>query len=330
MTARDRRPLRVWIMAACMALVVASQFLMDDPYVSHILILSGIYGILAIGLNIVTGICGQINLGMAGFWAIGSYASALLCMRAGFGFWLAFVASIAISTVVGVIIGFPALKVRGGVYLVLITTSFAGIIQTILNQWVSLTNGPMGIVGIPVPSIFGHEIGSLREWLVLVYALTLLFALAAMRIEASKIGRSLIAVRESETSAQSLGINLAFYKVLAFALSAAFGGAAGSLYAHYMSTVSPDIYGMNTSVLVLMMIVVGGVGSIPGSLIGGIIVSILPEVLRSLGAMQMVVYALLIVLATIFLRKGIMGLGIDAAAFFRRTLPARRKDGSAR
>lgn len=309
---------------------VGSQFLIGDPYVSHVLILGGIYGLLAIGLNIVTGFCGQINLGMAGFYAIGSYTSAILSVRYGFGFWPAFLISILSSTLVGVVIGFPALKVRGGVYLVLITTSFAGIIQTVLNQWVGLTNGPMGIVGIPAPSIFKHQISTLQDWLVLVYALVLIAALAAIRIERSRIGRSLIAVRESETSAQSLGINLAFYKVLAFALSAAFAGAAGSLYAHYMTTISPDIYSFSTSVLVLMMIVVGGVGSIPGSIIGGIIVSVLPELLRPLNELQMIVYSLLIVLSTIYLRKGIMGLGIDTARFFRRTLSVRRNDEQAR
>lgn len=323
------RAIRVPILAACLVLLVASQFLLGDPYIAHILIVGGIYGILAIGLNIVTGICGQINLGMAGFYAIGSYTSALLSMKAGLGFWPSFAASIFLSAVVGVIIGMPALKVRGGVYLVLVTTSFAGIIQTILNQWVKLTNGPIGIVGIPSPSIFGYQITTLPAWLVFVYALAFVFAFIAMRIEGSKIGRSLVAVRESETSAQSLGINLAFYKVLAFALSAAFGGAAGSMYAHYMTTISPDIYGMNTSVMALTMIVVGGVGSIPGSIIGGIIVATLPELLRPLKDYQMIAYAFLIVVATIYLRKGVMGVGIDADAFFRRMLPTRGNNGNA-
>ncbi|QQO08610.1 branched-chain amino acid ABC transporter permease [Breznakiella homolactica] len=312
-------------LVAIVVIGLALLFLVGDPYVSHIIIIGGIYSFLAIGLNIVTGLCGQINLGMAGFYAIGSYTSAILSSRLGVSFWLAFPAAIVLSAVAGLIIGYPALKVRGGVYLVLVTTSFAGIIQTILTQWISLTKGPMGIVGIAAPSFFGKEIYSLQGWLILVYALVIVATILGERIEKSRVGRSLKAVRESDTSAQSLGINLAYYKILAFVLSAAFGGAGGSLYAHYMTTVSPDIYNMSLSVLVLTMIVVGGVGSIHGSLLGGVAVAVLPEILRPLGQFQMVVYSLLIVMATIFLKKGIIGLGMDAGNFFARTFGLRRK-----
>ena len=144
-----------------------------DPYMSHVLIIGGIYGFLAIGLNVVTGLCGQINLGMAGFYAIGSYTSALLSTKLGVHFLVAFPLSIVFAAIAGLIIGYPALKVRGGVYLVLITTSFASIIQTILTQWVSLTNGPMGVVGIESPSFLGLTIQALDSWLILTYFLLL-------------------------------------------------------------------------------------------------------------------------------------------------------------
>lgn len=308
--------------------LVMSVFLIGDPYVSHIMIIGGIYGFMAIGLNIVTGLCGQINLGMAGFYAIGSYTSALLAVKLGISFWISFPVAIVFSAVAGLLIGYPALKVRGGVYLVLITTSFASIIQTILTQWVSLTNGPMGVVGITPPSIFGFSIRRLNHWMVLVYLLLFVAMVLAMRIENSRIGRSLKAIRESDTSAQSLGINLSYYKILAFVISAAFGGAGGSLYAHYMTTVSPDIYNMSLSVLALTMIVIGGIGSIPGSILGGIIVAILPESLRFLGSWQMVIYSLLIVLATIFLKRGVLGAGMDAVHFFKKVLGGRREQNN--
>jgi len=287
------------------------------------MIIGGIYGFLAIGLNIITGLCGQINLGMAGFYAIGSYTSALLTSRLGMNFWLAFILSIFFAGVAGLIIGYPALKVRGGVYLVLITTSFASIIQTILTQWVSLTNGPMGVIGIEAPTVFGFEVISLNQWILFVAFLLFVAMVFAIRIEKSRIGRSLKAVRESDTSAQSLGVNISFYKILAFILSATFGGAGGSLYAHYMTTVSPDIYNMNLSVLALTMIVVGGVGSIPGSILGALIIAILPELFRFLGPWQMVVYSLLIVLFTIFLRRGILGVGLDSFKFLKKALVGR-------
>ncbi len=298
-----------------------------DPYMSHVLIIGGIYGFLAIGLNVVTGLCGQINLGMAGFYAIGSYTSALLSTKLGVHFLVAFPVSIVFAAIAGLIIGYPALKVRGGVYLVLITTSFASIIQTILTQWVSLTNGPMGVVGIESPSFLGLTIQSLDSWLILTYFLLLVAMIVGMNIEHSRIGRSLKAVRESDTAAQSLGVNLAYYKILAFVISAAFGGAGGSLYAYYMTTVSPDIYNMNLSVQTLTMIVIGGVGSIPGSILGGIIIAVLPEMLRFLGSLQMVVYALLIVMATILLRRGLLGTGVDAIRFFKKALKGGASNG---
>jgi len=311
-----------WIILAFPFIAIAT-LLVGDPYISHILIIGGIYGFLAIGLNIITGLCGQINLGMAGFYAIGSYSSALLTTKLGLNFWFAFIIAILFAGVAGLVIGYPALKVRGGVYLVLVTTSFASIIQTILTQWVKLTNGPMGVVGIGAPSIFGIKIVSLNQWIFFVAFLLLIAMILAMRIENSRVGRSLKAVRESDTSAQSLGVNISFYKIQAFIMSAAFGGAGGSLYAHYMTTISPDIYNMNLSVLALTMIVVGGVGSIPGSVLGALIIAILPELFRFMGIWQMAVYSLLIVLFTIFLPRGLIGGGIDSFLFFKTKLLGR-------
>ncbi len=306
------------VLPSILVLFVVVVFAFGNPYTLHIVIIGGIYSFLAIGLNVVTGLCGQINLGMAGFYAIGSYASALLATRMGLSFWVSFPLAIVISAIAGFVIGYPALKVRGGVYLVLVTTSFASLIQTIITQWVSLTNGPMGIIGIKGPSVFGFKIKKLNHWLILVYSLLLIALLIATRIEKSRIGRSFKAIRESDTSAQSLGINISYYKILAFVMSAAFGGAGGALYAHYMTTISPDIYTMSLSVLALTMIVIGGVGTIPGSVLGGVIVAVLPEMLRFLGSWQLVIWSLLTVSAAIFLKKGLLGAGLDAVQFFKK------------
>ena len=299
-----------------LAVIMVVPLVFTNPYFSHILILGGIYIILALGQNIVTGYCGQIHLGMAGFYAIGSYTSAILCTRLGVSFWLALPLSAAAAAIAGIVVGLPALKVRGGVYLVLVTVSFAGIIQVILNQWVSLTKGPMGIVGIPAPRIAGFEISSLVQWFYLTYFFVVLVTLFSTRLVHSRIGRSFVAVRESETSAQSIGINLAFYKVLAFLISAALAGLAGAIYAHYMTTISPDVYGFNLSVLVLMMIVFGGISSIPGSILGGVTLAIVPELLRAFGSFQMIVYGLGIILSTIFLPSGLLALGVNSIQFF--------------
>jgi branched-chain amino acid transport system permease protein len=174
----------------------------------------------------------------------------------------------------------------------------------------------MGIVGIPAPRIAGFEISSLVQWFYLTYFFVVLVTLFSTRLVHSRIGRSFVAVRESETSAQSIGINLAFYKVLAFLISAALAGLAGAIYAHYMTTISPDVYGFNLSVLVLMMIVVGGISSIPGSILGGVTLAIVPELLRAFGSFQMIVYGLGIILSTIFLPSGLLALGVNSIQFF--------------
>jgi branched-chain amino acid transport system permease protein len=296
--------------------VMAIPLFVQDPYYSHILILSGIYIILALGQNIITGYCGQLHLGMAGFYAIGSYTSAILTTRFSVSFWLALPVAALAAAAAGVFVCVPALKVRGAIYLVLVTVSFAGIIQVILNQWVSLTKGPMGIVGIPAPAIGGFTIATLTQWFYLTYALVLLVTFLTIRLVYSRIGRSIVALRESETSAQSIGINPAFYKGLAFVISSALAGVAGSIYAHYMTTISPDVYGFNLSVLVLMMIIIGGIASIPGSILGGVALAIVPELLRALGDFQMVAYGLGILLACVFLPRGLLTLGVNAIQFF--------------
>ncbi|MDI6871425.1 MAG: branched-chain amino acid ABC transporter permease [Bacillota bacterium] len=312
-----------------LAVIMVLPLAIHSPYYFHIMILSGIYSILAIGLNIITGYCGQINLGMAGFYAVGAYTSAILATRLGLSFWLTLPASALTAAIAGFVIGVPALKVKGGVYLVLVTVSFAGIVRVILNQWVSLTKGPMGIVGIPAPQVGKFTFFERVHWFYLVYAVVLLVTFLASRLVNSRIGRSFVALRESEVSAQSIGINPAFYKVLAFVYSAALAGVAGSLYAHYMTTVSPDVFDFNLSVLALMMIVVGGIGSIPGSILGGVALAIVPEWLRAFGSFQTIVYALGVILAVIFLPTGLLTLGVNATQFLASRLSRPRAEGRA-
>ena len=298
-----------------------------SPYYYHVMILSGIYVILAIGMNIITGYCGQINLGMAGFYAVGAYTSAILSTRLGLSFWLAVPLSAVTAALAGVVVGVPALKVRGGVYLVLVTVSFAGIVRVILNQWVSLTRGPMGIVGIPAPQVGQFVFFERLHWFYLTYTFVLVITFLATRLVNSRIGRSFVALRESEASAQSIGINPAFYKVLAMVCSAALAGVAGSLYAHYMTTVSPDVFDFNLSVLALMMIVVGGIGSIPGSILGGVALAIVPELLRAFENFQTIAYGLLVILAVIYLPTGLFTLGVNAVQFLITRFARPRAEG---
>jgi branched-chain amino acid transport system permease protein len=291
---------------------------LKNPYLLHILVLSGIYSILAIGLNILTGFCGQINLGIAGLYAIGAYTGALVNLHYGLSFWWAVAISVIFTGIVGLLIGFPALKVKGGVYLVLVTIGFAEIVKVILFQWSDLTRGPMGLVGITPPQ-FGKFVFALPEhW----YYLTLIFLgltmFTAERIVHSRIGRSFIAIRESDQAAQSMGINLTYYKMLAMGITGICAGLAGALYSFYMTTISPDIFNFNLSVQILMIIVVGGMANIKGSIVGALVMTVLPEWLRGFGQFQMILYALGVMLFIIFLPNGIFGMGLNLKEFLQR------------
>jgi len=301
---------KYFLIIMALFVIIISLFI-KDSYFYHILILGGIYSILAIGLNILTGYCGQINLGIAGFYAIGAYAGALGNLRLGLNFWWCILFAIVIAGIFGFLIGFPALKVKGGVYLVLVTFGFAQIVQVVLFQWISLTRGPMGLVGIESPQIGTFTFFLPQYWFYLIYAFTILVVFIARRIVDSRIGRSFIAIRESDSAAQSIGISLTFYKVLAMVITSVFAGVAGVLYAFYMSVVSPDAFDFNLSVLVLMMIVIGGLSSIPGCIFGALAMVIIPEFLRKYGQFQMVLYALGIILIVTYLPNGILGLGIS-------------------
>ena len=287
--------------------------IIPNPYIKHLLVMVAIYSIIALGMNLITGFAGQINLGMAGFVAIGAYTSAVLTVRGIMGFWGALIVALIFSGLVGLLVGLPALKVKGGVYLVLITSSLAGIVQVLANQLTSITRGPMGLVGIPAPRIGSLKIRGFSLWLITVYLAVLLVVILLDRVINSRVGRNLTAVRESDISASSVGINPTFYKLFAFILSAMLGGLAGALMAHYMTAISPDIFTFSFSMVCLVMIVIGGVASIPGSIIGAIFVTILPELLRGFGQYQLVIYSALLILAIVFLPYGLFQIGLNSS-----------------
>ena len=280
---------------------------MTNAYYMHLTYLILIYAIAASGLNVVTGYAGQLSLGHAAFFALGAYSSALLTLELHWSFPAAVLASAAVASMFGGLLGLPSLRLRGP-YLALVTAGFGEIIRITINNWEDLTQGSRGIQSIPPPSLFGSTLSSpLARYYLLAFVLLISIG-AIYRLRYSHLGRAWIAIRDNEPAAGSAGINTLAYKVLAFAVSAFFSGMAGSLYAHYLGYISPDTFTFAESVLFLSMVVVGGKGTVWGPIIGAAALTLVPDFLSFLEGFKMVFHGLLLVAAMMFLPGGLASL----------------------
>ncbi|MDD4564195.1 MAG: branched-chain amino acid ABC transporter permease [Eubacteriales bacterium] len=252
--------------------------------------------ILAVSLNLVTGFTGQFSLGHAGFMSIGAYVCAIISMRIGTvgGFLLGLLAGALAATVVGILIGIPTLRLKGD-YLAIATLGMAEIIRVVFLN-LEITNGAAGLNGIP----------RYANWLWL-YFFTVMAIVIINNFLKSSPGRACIAIREDEIAAESMGINTTKYKVIAFAVGAFFAGLAGGLYASYFYFLKPDLFGFMKSVDILVIVVLGGLGSLTGSVIAAILLGLITTFLQSFTAVRMIVYAVLLVVIMIFRPQGLMG-----------------------
>jgi len=273
-------------------------------YFLHVLILVAIYAILALSLNIIVGFAGLVSLGHAAFFGIGAYLSGLLMIK-GLGFVEAFLLSGFITAALGLCLALPALRVKDD-YLAIVTLGF-GIIITLVFLNLDITGGPDGLVGIPPVTLWGKPVYSKWAFLGLTTAILFVMILSAYTLKQSKIGRAWAAIRDNDVTAMFMGINIYSYKTLAFITSSFWAGLAGSLYAHYTAYINPHTFSMHTSIKILAMVVLGGIGSITGSLLGAAVLVILPEVLRPLADYQDIFYGALLVLLMVFRPQGIMG-----------------------
>lgn len=265
-----------------------------NQYMLRIGVYVCIYSILACSLNLISGVCGQVSMGHAAFYGIGAYASALAAIHFGINWVVCVIAAAIAAGVIGVLIGIPALKLSGG-YLVICTVGFGELVRLILLNWVSLTRGPMGLVNIPRPVLFGVTIKSGSQYMVVALTLFLLIYLILHNILNSKYGRNLKAIREDEIAAETMGIHVHREKVIAFSAAAAMAGAAGSLLAHYMLFISPTIFVGDFSTNILSMVVLGGMGFMPGSVIAAALLTVIPETLRGLDKYRMLIYGFLLI-----------------------------------
>ncbi len=266
----------------------------SNQYVLRVCVYIVIYSILACSLNLISGVGGQISMGHAAFYGIGAYASSLTAMKLGVPWIVSVIAAALIAGIVGALIGFPALKLQGG-YLVICTVGFGELVRLILLNWVSLTRGPMGITNIPRPVLFGITIKTGQQYLYMMITLFLIIYILLHNLIHSKFGRNLKAIREDEIAAEAMGIHVHREKVIAFSAAAALAGVAGSLLAHYMLFISPSIFIGDFSTTILSMVVLGGMGNMPGSVIAAALLTVIPEALRWLEKYSMLIYGFLLI-----------------------------------
>ncbi len=274
-----------------------------------------IYVMLGVGLNIMIGYVGLLDLGFVGFYAVGAYTCALLAspqLGLHLPFLLILPAAIVLGALAGVLLGIPVLRLRGD-YLAIVTLGFGEIIRIILNNLDSLTNGPQGISQIDHASLFGWSPNTPQAFFWLLLGITLLVIYVVYRLEHSILGKAWAAIREDQDAARSIGINTTSVKLWAFAISAAIGSLTGVLFATSQRYVSPDSFSLNESVLIVLMIVIGGVGNVLGVIVGTLILVLLPEVLRGFAEYRMLLLGLFMVVLVILRPQGLVSrrYGID-------------------
>ena len=305
--------------------ILLAPLAFSGNYLMNVLVFVGIHTLLAVALNLLLGYAGQISLGHAAFFGLGAYGSGILSTTYEWNPWLAM---LVVALVVGGLafaIGFPILKLKGH-YLAMATLGMGIIVYIVFNEWVAITGGPSGFSGIPNlelgPVVFDSDLKNYY----LVWTFVLGCVLLSVNLANSRIGRAFRAIHDAEVAARVMGVNARLLKVQVFALSAMICAIAGSLYAHVMTFVAPPSFGFNISVELLTMVVIGGLGSIYGSFLGALLLTMLPEFLRFMHDYDIVFYGGLLMVMTIFMPGGLVR-GIPD--LFRKITGLKNKKGGA-
>ena len=289
-----------------LAVILLLPFVLNNDYFLRVATVAGIYIILTLSLNLVTGFTGQFCLGWAAFYGIGAYTSALLAIKLNWSFWLGLPLGGALAALFGILLGIPTMRLRD-IYLAVTTLGFGEIIRLIMLNWTDLTRGAMGLPGIPAPTLFDISLDNQYFYYYLIVLLVALTIGAMERIIDSRLGRALIAIREDELAAKSMGIDTTRYKITAFAIGAFLAGIAGSFYAHYTSFIDPHTFSFGESIIILAMVVLGGMGSIIGSIFGAVVLTLLPEILREISEYRMIIYGLIMMAVMLVRPQGLFG-----------------------
>jgi branched-chain amino acid transport system permease protein len=292
--------------AACTLLTAVALLTpaLASDYLLEILTNAFFYVILCLGLNIVVGYAGLLDLGYAAFFAVGAYATGILTSMFGWNFWLTIPAAVVLAAVAGVIIGGPTLRLRSD-YLAIVTLGFGEITRIAARNLKEITGGASGLIGIERPAIFGLELNRIQHFYYVFFALVLLAIFVSQRLQHSRLGRAWQYVREDEDAAEAMGIDRVAVKLYAYVLGAVFAGLAGCFFAAKMTAISPETFQFMQSATILMAVVLGGMGKIPGMVVGALALVLFPEVFRQVGSMRMLIFGVVLILMMIFRPQGI-------------------------
>jgi branched-chain amino acid transport system permease protein len=297
-------------LAVALVVLLALPAVVRDDYFMHLFIVSGIFVVVAISLDLMVGYVGQLSLAHAAFFALGAYTSALLFVRFQWSMWVGIPAAAAATALAAFLLGLVILRTRGHRFII-ITVAFSEIMKLAATNWVDVTRGFMGLPGLQIPSLYVPGIGAIdiaskdRFYYVVLAAAVLTFV-ACRRLVRSRIGQAFVLVRENEVLAESLGISAFRYCMIAFVAGAGLAGAAGSLYAHYVGFVSPDLFNFSWVTIMLIMVILGGKGTLLGPALGAVLFTFLPELLREASQWRMIIFATVLIVATLFMPRGII------------------------
>lgn len=290
-------------------LAIAVFFLaLGNKYYLNIAVFAGFNALLAVGLNLLLGLAGQVSLGHAAFYGLGAYTAGILAVRAQLPAWLCLPAALLLTAGVAYLIGLPTLRLRGH-YLALATLGFGIIVQILLVEAPYLTGGPSGLIGIPSMRFGSLILRGDRVFAILVWLIIIAVQAACGSLRKSRAGRALLAIQSNEVAAAALGVDTGREKRAVFVVSATLAALAGALYAYYINFISPETFGFGLSVEVLTMVIVGGLGSIWGPVLGALLLTIVPEVFRAAKDYRTILYGLVLILAVAFLPQGLAGAG---------------------
>jgi branched-chain amino acid transport system permease protein len=316
-----------WPLAAFAGALAVLPVVSGNEYYLTVMIVGGFHVILTLGLNLLMGYAGQISLGHAAFYGIAAYTSGILTARFGWPVPAGLLAGVVLVVAVAWLIAIPTLKLRGH-YLAMGTLGFGVIVYIVLNEATDLTGGPSGLTGIPRLGIGGVTITSDAAFYGVVWAVALALFALAQNLVRSRLGRALRAIHTSEAAASALGVDTGRTKLFVFVLSAGYAAVSGGLYAHYVTFVSPGSFGFHASVQFVTMVVLGGMASLWGAVAGALFLTILPEVLRAVENVDVLVYGAILVLTMMFLPGGLAEGAQRTARGLRAAWAARVSDGS--
>ncbi|MDR2390215.1 MAG: branched-chain amino acid ABC transporter permease [Planctomycetota bacterium] len=304
-----RQERTVFLALLATALLAFPLAFRENNYILRIAINIFLYAILCTSLNMINGYSGQFNIGQAGFYCIGAYTAAILSTRHGIGIWISLPVCGLMASVASLLLGIPTARLKG-IFLAMSTLGFSEIIRLIVLNGGEFTRGPMGIPGIPPASLFGWELGTNFHMYYLALLLTALTVLICANVLDSRIGRAWIAIREDELAARAMGIPTVRYKIYNLAFSTFWAGVAGCYYAFLSNFVSADSFHLDEGFVILGMVLVGGLGSIAGPLIGAAILVIIPEIFRFLAEYRLILYGVAILITMHLRPQGICGGGV--------------------